>query len=280
VRVTKYFSFFLYLPWPLPHADRALAKGGNHYTELLKRRADAEEIKRWSAATRRRAGRLARLDEEVGALLHYLQRLRLDQNTVIVLTSDTGPAHAEGFDPQRFGSTGPFRGARGQLWEGALRVPLIVRWPARIRPGTVSDRLCALWDLAPTALDIAQAEIPKGLDGISLLPTWTGQEQTNHHDYLYWEVHDGGFAQAIRQGRWKAVKLAPSEPLQLYDLQTDPAERHDQAAARPEIVARLERLLKSARRPSPLWPTQPKPPSPSAAHQPSQAATDPTPTLP
>ena len=182
------------------------------------------------------------------------QALKIDDNTVVFFTSDNGPHKEGGVDPNFFQSGGPLRGIKRDLYEGGIRVPLIVRWPGQIKPGTVNDQPWAFWDFLPTAAEIAGAKVPEKLDGISMLPTLLGQPQTNQHDFLYWEFHERGFQQAVRMGDWKAVRLKPGGPLELYNLSTDLGEKQNVAAQNPEVVAKIEEYLKTARTESEQWP--------------------------
>src|SRR5208282_4564421 len=113
--------------------------------------------------------------------------------------------------------------------------------------GTTNDQPWAFWDFLPTAADIATTKVPEKIDGISMLPTLLGQPQTNRHEFLYWEFHEGGSQQAVRMGDWKAVRLRPGAPLELYNLSTDLGEKHNVAAQNPEVVAKIEAYLKNAR---------------------------------
>ena len=131
-----------------------------------------------------------------------------------------------------------------------------MRWPGHIKPGTVSDHIWAFWDFLPTACDLAGVESPKGLDGLSFAPLLTSQGTQKTHQYLYWEFHEGGTMQAVRQGDWKALRRAPGQPLELYNLAKDPGEQQNVAADHPEIVADIETYLKTARTASkefPIW---------------------------
>ena len=177
----------------------------------------------------------------------------------MIFTSDNGPHKEGGVDPSFFKSSGPLRGIKRDLYEGGIRVPLIVRWPARIKAGTVSAQPFAFWDFLPTAADVAEAKVPGQIDGISMLPTLLGQTQTNQHDFLYWEFHERGFQQAVRMGDWKAVRPQAGKPLELYNLKTDLAEKQDVADKNPEVVAKIEAYLKTARAESDLWPIKPAP---------------------
>jgi arylsulfatase A-like enzyme len=126
-------------------------------------------------------------------------------------------------------------------------VPAIVRWPGRVKAGAVSDHVWAFWDFLPTACELAGAPVPPGLDGLSLVPILTGKREQEPHDFLYWEFHEGGFKQAVRHGDWKAIRLAPREPLELYNVVRDPAERVNVAKEEPRVVATIEKYLKRAR---------------------------------
>ena len=133
------------------------------------------------------------------------------------------------------------------LYEGGIREPSIVKWPGRVKAGVVSDQVWAFWDFLPTAAEIAGASAPTSIDGISMVPGFTGGQQ-REHEYLYWEFHEGGFSQAIRWGNWKAVRVkSRTAPIELYDLATDIAETRNVAAQHPEIVARMKALMSSAR---------------------------------
>src|SRR4029079_11536038 len=129
-------------------------------------------------------------------LLDKLKELKIEENTVIIFSSDNGPHQEGGVDPSFFKSAGPLRGIKRDLYEGGIRVPLIVRWPARIKP-QVASFVGAFWDLLPTIAEMAGAASPPNLDGISMLPTLLNRPQTNRHQFLYWEFHERGFQQAV-----------------------------------------------------------------------------------
>src|SRR5207248_6155448 len=203
------------------------------------------------------AAMITRMDADIGKLLDKLKELKIDENTVIFFSSDNGPHKEGGVDPKFFQSAGALRGIKRDLYEGGIRVPMIVRWPARIKRGEVSDQLWAFWDFLPTAAEIAQAKVPEKIDGISIIPSLTGKPQTNQHDFLYWEFHERGFQQAVRMGDWKAVKSATDKPLELYDLKSDWGEKTNVADQHPEIVARMEGYLRTARTESKDWPIKP-----------------------
>src|SRR5262249_12147858 len=141
------------------------------------------------------------------------------------------------------------------LYEGGIRVPMIARWPGKIGPGRVSHEVWAAWDFMPTAAGLAGAKPPPGIDGISMLPALLGHRQLRPES-LYWEFHERGFAQALRLGRWKAIRPGPNKPVELYDLQTDIKETRDLAASHSEIVRRVEEIMKEAHTQSEFWPTR------------------------
>ncbi|MFC2160540.1 arylsulfatase [Acidobacteriota bacterium] len=145
-----------------------------------------------------------------------------------------------------------------QEYEGGVRVPLIVRWPGKIQPGTTTDHISAFWDVLPTLAEVTNTPVPTDTDGKSFLPVLLGKNDQPKHDYLYWEHHSGGSKQAVRMGDWKALRLQvrgnPDAPIELYNLETDIAESEDVSFAHPEIVAKIDTIMKS-RTPSeiPRW---------------------------
>src|SRR5688572_3514609 len=252
VRVTKYFSFFLFLPYTIPHANNELGRKSGNGMEVP---SDAPYTKEnWPQPEKNKAAMITRLDRDVGALLDQLKKLDIDDNTIIFFTSDNGPHKEGGVDPKFFNSSGPLRGIKRDLYEGGIRVPMIVRWPGKIPAGKVSDQVWAFWDFLPTAAEIAREKPPENIDGISMLPTLLGQKQTNQHEFLYWEFHEKGTKQAVRMGDWKAVRPAPKKPLELYNLKTDLSEAVDVAEKHPDVIAKIENYLKTARTESERWP--------------------------
>lgn len=249
IRISKYRPFFLYLPYTIPHAhNERKALGMEVPSDAPYSNED------WPQPEKNKAAMITRLDRDLGVILAQLKSLKLDTNTVIFFTSDNGPHKEGGVNPDFFQSSGPFRGIKRDLYEGGIRVPMIVRWPEKIQPGTVSDQVWAFWDFLPTAAAIAGTTPPSSLDGLSMLPTLLGQKQTNQHDFLYWEFHERGSKQALRMGDWKGIRLAPGSPLELYDLKSDPAETNNLATARADVVEKLEVRLKNVRTESERWP--------------------------
>jgi arylsulfatase A-like enzyme len=197
---------------------------------------------------------ITRLDRGVGRLMQKLKDLGLDENAIVFFASDNGPHSEGGANPEFFHSSGPLRGIKRDLYEGGIRVPLIARWPSRIKAGVVTDHVSAFWDFLPTLAELAGAPSPGGTDGISLLPTLLGgPEPQRKHEFLYWEFHEGGSKQAVRMGRWKAVRPF-GKPLELYDLQTDTGETRNIAADHPDVVTQIGKYLTRARTESKFWP--------------------------
>ena len=195
---------------------------------------------------------ITRLDRHVGEILDKLREAGLDKKTLVIFTSDNGP-HAEGgANPSYFESSGGLRGQKRDLYEGGIRVPMIAWWPGKITAGTKTDHISAFWDVMPTFAELAGADVPEGIDGISFLPTLLDKRHKQKgHDYLYWEFHEHGGKQAVRKGKWKAIRLQvkkdPNGPLELYDLQTDPQEKSDIASQHADIVRRMEQIMRQAR---------------------------------
>jgi arylsulfatase A-like enzyme len=249
VRVNKHNPFFLYLAYTLPHAQNELKKQGMPVP------SDAPYSKEeWPQMEKNKAAMITRLDADVGKLMEELKKMKIDDNTLVFFTSDNGPHDEGGVKAAFFDSSGPLRGIKRDMYEGGIRVPMIAHWPGKIRAGAVSEQVWAFWDFLPTAAEIAGVKPPAGLDGISMLPTLLGQKQINQHEFFYWEFHEKGSKQAVRMGDWKAVRLEPGKPLELYNLKDDLGEKQNVAEKNPEIVAQIETYLKTARTESPRWP--------------------------
>lgn len=266
VRINEDYQFFLYLPFTIPHANPKLKEKGMQVPHDAPYTAE-----KWPQPEKNKAAMITRLDQSVGQLRAALAQYRLERDTIIIFTSDNGPHDKGGVDPKFFKSAGPFRGIKRDLTEGGIRVPMIVWWPGVVEEGKVSDRVWAMWDLMPTLAEVTKVKLPKGLDGISMLPTWTGGKQTNQHDHLYWEFHERGFQQAVRLGDWKGLRLQKDEPLELYDLAKDPAEAKNVAGDHPDIVARIEKIMTEDRTESPHWPRDGKPVDEEPAEEPKPA---------
>lgn len=264
--------FFLYLNYTVPHAelrapDEALEPWRGAFAEKPFANPKADAVPSgWAGGAsigyRSQAepkatftAMITRMDRDVGRLLDVLRARGLDSRTLVLFTSDNGPHREGGADPQFFGSAGRLRGIKRDLYEGGIRVPMIARWPGTVPAGRVSDVPWAHWDVMPTLAEFAGARVPAGVDGVSMARALRGELQAPH-DFFYWEFHERGFQQAVRSGRWKAVRLAKGAALELYDLETDPGETRNVAASRADVVERIEAYLKTARTDSPLFPVK------------------------
>jgi arylsulfatase A-like enzyme len=199
------------------------------------------------------------MDRDIGQLFARLKEFGIDENTIVFFSSDNGPHKEGGADPNFFNSAGPLRGIKRDLYEGGIRVPMLVRWPGKIKPASVSDHISAFWDFLPTCTELAGVKTPDNINGISMAPILLGRpEQQKKHQFLYWEFHEQGGKQAVRMDDWKAVGLNihkdPYSPIELYNLKNDIGEKHNVADQYPEIVAKIKKLLKTTRTPSKYFP--------------------------
>jgi len=256
-----YRPFFLYFADIIPHANNEEATRSGNGMQVPSDGPYSDEP--WPQVEKNKAAMITRLDADVGKVMEKLKELKLDENTIVFFSSDNGPHKEGGVDPNFFESAGPFRGIKRDLYEGGIRVPFIVRWPAAIKAGQTNDRLGAFWDLLPTVAQLAGAKYPTNLDGISLLPAFLGQPQTNRHEFLYFEFHERGFQQAVRMGDWKAVRPQSGQRLELYNLKSDPGEKQNIADKNPAIIAQIEDYLKTARADSERFPIKPQPTDPN-----------------
>ena len=240
--------FFIYLAFTIPHANNEAKNKGMEVPDLGEFASED-----WPDQEKAKAAMITRLDRDVWRLMASLKKLDIDDNTLVFFTSDNGPHREGGADPDFFDSNGPLRGIKRDLYEGGIRVPMIARWPKRIKAGAKSDQVWAHWDLLPTLAEVAGVKPPADIDGVSMFNALRGRRQRDH-EFLYWEFHERGFSQAARMGDWKAVRKSPDSPLELYDLKNDLGEQNDGAAKHPEIVKKIEYYLKTARTESELWP--------------------------
>lgn len=254
-------QFFLYLPITIPHAsiiapeeamkpyldedgnsifDEKPFEGG-HYTPQPRPHAAY-------------AAMVTLLDKYVGQLLDKLKSEGLAKNTLVVFTSDNGPHVEGGNEPEFFDSAGPLRGHKRDLYEGGIREPMLAWWPGTVEAGSESDLISGFQDMMPTFAELAGTHPPANIDGISMVPTLTGQDTQKKHDYLYWEFDQQGGKQAVRMGKWKGVRLDvknnPDAPIELYNLEDDIGEQKNVADQHPDIVDRIANIMQHARVPS------------------------------
>jgi arylsulfatase A-like enzyme len=246
-------TFFLYLAYTIPHwsdypRDSPLSQvvpSDAPYTD-----------KDWPQTEKNYAAMVTRMDRDVGRIMDQLANLGIDENTLVIFTSDNGPVRTDSHDPDFFKSAGPFRGLKRDLYEGGIRVPMVARWPGHVPAGRVSDQLWAFWDVMPTLADLADVPAPEDIDGISMRDALMGEAQEAQHEYLYWDyghVRDI-YMRAVRTGNWKGVQLGVDAPMELYNLADDPGEERDVAAAHPEVVARIAGYMEDAFTPSEEYP--------------------------
>jgi arylsulfatase A-like enzyme len=240
--------FFAYLPYTPPHGNFNIPDSDPAWA-LYK-------DKPWTEDARRYAAMVTMIDNQLGEMLALLKELGIADNTLIFFSGDNGgndyfksKEHPRGIhlankDPK----TGvEYRGTKGTLYEGGVRIPFIAYWPGKIAPGTVSDHLGYFPDILPTVAEATGATAPADIDGLSILPTLLGKNSIQkQHEYLYWEI--SGWT-AIRQGTWRAVQPKPTKPWELYDLASDPSESKDLAAEKPDILAKLTALATKAHEP-------------------------------
>ena len=267
IRENQEGPFFLYFPSTLPHV--ALHIPDEELGPYLGKWEETPFLRASYGYTPHRTPRAAyaamisRLDKDLGRIMQQLKSLGLDENTLVMFSSDNGTTHLrQEVDYEFFESVGTLRGLKGSLYEGGIRVPMIARWPGKIQPSTTSDHPSAFWDVMPTIAEVAGAKPPEGIDGISFLATLLGKpESQQKHAFLYWEFTGYGGQQAVRMGNWKAVRQNMlrdnnPEPLktELYNLESDIGENNDLANKYPEIVQQVETIMESEHTPSELFP--------------------------
>ncbi len=233
-------SFFLYVPYTIPHQAYQVPNLGEYADRL------------WEPQQKAYAAMITRMDRDIGRILDLLGELGLSENTIVFFTSDNG---AQERSDRLFHSVGPFRAQKGSVYEGGIRVPMVVLWPGHTPAGkTNTETVWYFADFLPTAAAIAGTQPPANLDGTSVLPSLLGKEQKLPDRNLYWESHANGFHQAMRRGNWKVVRHGLNKPIELYNLATDVSEQHNVAAEHPDIVEQLERYMKTDRTDSSEWP--------------------------
>ncbi len=245
--------FFLYWATTLPHANNEARAATGNGTEVPEYGSYSDRD--WPDPDKGYAAMIARLDAHVGRLIDTLDRLGIADNTLVLFTSDNGPHREGGQDTDRFDPNGPLRGFKRDLYEGGVRVPLIVRWPKTIPAGSTSDHVGYAGDFFATLAELTNQTLPANLDSISILPTLKGHSgQQQRHEYLYWEFYEQGSKQAVRAQNWKAIRMPMlTGTTELYDLASDPSEMTNVAAEHPEVVHRLETMMDQAHVDDPNW---------------------------
>jgi arylsulfatase A-like enzyme len=247
--------FFLYLTFTIPHANNEAGDEGMEVPDFGQY-ADRD----WPEPEKGFAAMISRMDSDIGRLFALLKELKIDDNTLVVFTSDNGPAREGGHHPDFHDSNGPLRGYKGNVTEGGIRVPFIVRWPGHIKSGTTSDSPISFADMMPTLAGLSGGMAPSEIDGLDLTPTLAGNVQPELADrFLYWEFgKDGVMAQSARWNHWKTVRDPKSQSIELYDLANDIGETRDVAADHPDVIDRFKQFYATARSDSREWPFAPR----------------------
>ncbi len=250
VKQNKDHPFFLYLAYTMPHGPLIVPDLGEY------------NAKDWPMQYKEWAGMVTYMDRKVGDLLHLLEELDIDDETIIFFASDNGDSsdayqsrytkvnEAESIS-SFFASSSPTRGKKGDSYDGAFHVPAMARWPGHITPNSTSDQIWAFWDFLPMAADVAGVEPPTDVDGISILPTLLGNGDQKQHDYLYWEFNQN---QAVRDGKWFAHR-ANGGDMELYNLIADPEQSIDLSGQFPDITKEMDVIMDNAHTPSDVWPS-------------------------
>ncbi len=240
--------FFLYLAYTIPHLALTVPEGSKKQYQSLgwpKRKMKTNgHYKNDAEGNITYAGMVSRMDRDIGKLLVSLKNQGIDENTLVIFTSDNGHEYDQNF----FNSNGPLRGKKRDLYEGGIRVPMIAKWPNVIQKHSESDHLSAFWDIMPTFCQISAAKTCPKTDGISLLPTLAGKgHQQVQHNYLYWEFNESqGPIQALRYKNWKLVKFK-NRAAELYNLTTDIGETTNMASDNPKVLRKMLTMLSNSR---------------------------------
>ena len=255
VREKKDQPFFVYYPTVLPHLalqapqeDIDVYKGRWPETPYKGKAYEPHPTPKACYAAM-----VSFVDKQVGRLMDLLKELGLDNNTIVFFTSDNGTTHLkQQVDYEFFKSVGELRGLKGSLYEGGIRMPMIVRWPGRIKPGTTTGHISAHYDIMETLADVAGAHVTARTDGISILPTLLSDPKNQpKHDYLFWDFAGYEGQLAVRMGKWKGIKRGlsknPEAPLELYDLEADISEKDNVADQFPHVAKKIETIMISAR---------------------------------
>ena len=260
--------FFLYYPSVIPHAELAAPKEymekhiGKYYPEKEFKGTDSGkgykngnyDSQEYTHAAF--AAMINLLDDQVGEIVKKIKYLGLEKNTIIIFTSDNGPHKEAGADPDYFQSNGIYRGYKRDLYEGGIRVPMIVKWKGTIKEESTTDHISAFWDVLPTISEIVNRKSKIKTDGISFLPTLLNETSKQvQHDYLYWEFHELNGRQALRKDNWKLIRYNVNNggKYQLYNIEKDPSEKNNLAEENPKIVLKLTKLLESSRTESKIF---------------------------
>ena len=261
IRKHKDQPFFCYMPFTIPHLELLVPEeSANEYKGKVEEKPYVDPRKHYADQPEARAtyaGMITRMGRDVGRVLDLLRELNLEADTIVFFTSDNGSA-VPLWGEDYFRSALGLRGHKQNLYEGGIRVPMVVRWPGRIPKGAVSEHAWGFWDILPTLAEIGGQKAAAGIDGVSVLSTLLGKKQ-QPEKLMYWELprynaktatfFDEVPMQAARTGDWKAVRPKPDAKLELYNLKSDPLEQTELGTRNPDVLARMEALMRDARLP-------------------------------
>ncbi|MGL1886799.1 MAG: sulfatase-like hydrolase/transferase [Reichenbachiella sp.] len=234
--------FFLFMSYRAPHGHETTIGNNELYQD-----------QNWPEQERIHASKITLLDQQIGRMITKLKAIGELDNTLILFTSDNGPHVEKGHDAEFFDSNGNLKGVKRDVYEGGIRVPMIAYWKGQIEAGSVSNHLSGFHDLMPTFAALANETSPEESNGISMLPTFLGQEQSQH-DFLNWEYQldgwfrkmpKGGFKQSARIGKWKGVRIGVDSEIELYNLELDIQEGNNVAIDHPDVVKKIESLFQN-----------------------------------
>lgn len=246
--------FYLFISLTSPHANNEAEKvDWAHGMEVPSYGPYADTD--WPEPSKGYAGMIHHIDNGVGSVLTKLKEVGLDDDTIVIFTSDNGPHWEGGNNPDFFDSNGPYRDTKRALTDGGIRVPYIVWGPGTVPAGTTSDHIGYFGDFMAFAADVADVDTPPNLDSISFLPEITGKSaEQKKHDFVYFEFYEMGGIQAVRHYQWKAIRTPfHTGEIQLYDVVADPGESNNVAAQHPELVKRIGQMMDSSHVPDPRW---------------------------
>jgi uncharacterized sulfatase len=249
--------FFLYFASTLPHANNEASRGVGNGQEVPD--FGIYKDKPWADQDKGQAAMITHLDAQVGKMMAWLKARGMDRNTLVVFSSDNGPHNEGKHHPELFNPSGGLRGMKRALYEGGIRVPLIARWPMKIKAGTANDHVGYFGDVMATISELTNQTPPTGLDSISFLPTLLGKtSQQTKHKYIYFEFYEQGSRQSVRFGNWKAIRQPMlTGKIELFDLSKDLAEANNVADANPDIVKQAIALIDEAHVAHPAWKVRP-----------------------
>jgi arylsulfatase A-like enzyme len=194
----------------------------------------------------------------VGQIIKKLKDLGLYDNTIIIFSSDNGPHREGGADPDFFNSNGIWRGYKRDLYEGGIRVPMIVSWQGHVAAGSETNLMCSFWDMMPTFRQLLNPKTNVSqMDGISLLPTLEGRKVQKYHDYLYFEFQEMNGRQAVRKGAWKLIYMnihGKNPHYELYNIYADPQEKHNVIDSYADKANELKAIMQKAHVDDAAWP--------------------------